>query len=50
MDIPDKYSSVIMDSLPEYFEYHVLKRIVEDLLEDRNISKDRRMALEEMSR
>ncbi|WP_373056721.1 glycoside hydrolase family 130 protein [Zunongwangia sp. H14] len=49
MDIPDKYSSVIMDSLPEHFEYHVLKKIVEDLLEDRNISQDRRMALEEMT-
>jgi predicted GH43/DUF377 family glycosyl hydrolase len=49
MQIPDKYSTSIMQDLPEKFEYESLKRAVGRVLGDDSISAERRMALEEMT-
>ena len=49
MKIPDKYSTSIMQDLPEKFEYYSLKGAVGKVLDDSSISVERRMALEEMT-
>jgi predicted GH43/DUF377 family glycosyl hydrolase len=49
MDIPDKYSTSIMQSLPEKFEYYSLKQEVSKVLSDNAISDSRRKALEELT-
>ena len=49
MRIPKKYSTSIMEKLPEKFEYYVLKNAVAKVLNDNEISAERRMALEEMT-
>ncbi|MEH6406519.1 MAG: glycoside hydrolase family 130 protein [Leeuwenhoekiella sp.] len=47
MEIPHKYYSTVMDSLPGTFEYEDLKRSVDQKLES-SIGNERRLALEEM--
>jgi predicted GH43/DUF377 family glycosyl hydrolase len=49
MHIADKYSTSIMQDLPEKFEYYTLKDAVAKVLNDNTISADRRMALEEVT-
>lgn len=49
MEIPDKYSKIIMDDLPDRFEYLVLKNAVNKILRENEISTDKRIALEEMT-
>lgn len=49
MHIPKKYSTSIMQGLPEKFEYYALKNSVENLLATNNIGAERRMALEEIT-
>ncbi|WP_416442400.1 glycoside hydrolase family 130 protein [Leeuwenhoekiella sp. A16] len=47
MEIPHKYSSSIMDRLPDQFEYEELKRYVDEQLNS-DISTTRRLGLEEI--
>lgn len=49
MNIPAKYSAAIMQDLPDLFEYYALKMAVGRVLNNGDISADRRMALEEMT-
>jgi predicted GH43/DUF377 family glycosyl hydrolase len=49
MNIPEKYSTSIMQVLPEKFEYYVLKDAVNLVLADHTISPQRRTALEEVT-
>jgi predicted GH43/DUF377 family glycosyl hydrolase len=49
MQIPEKYSTTIMDGLPDRFEYYMFKRSVDNVLNDKSISNDRRAALEEVT-
>jgi predicted GH43/DUF377 family glycosyl hydrolase len=49
MNIPEKYSTSIMQVLPEKFEYYVLKDAVNKVLGDITISSERRNALEEVT-
>jgi predicted GH43/DUF377 family glycosyl hydrolase len=49
MSIPEKYSTNIMQDLPEKFEYYVLKDSVSKILSDKTISTERRNALEEVT-
>lgn len=49
MHIQDKYSTSIMQDLPEKFEYYALKSAVGKVLNDNTISAERRMALEEVT-
>ena len=49
MHIRDKYSTSIMQDLPDKFEYDSLKQAVGRVLGDNTISAERRMALEEMT-
>ena len=49
MEIPDKYSKVIVENLSEHFEYFTLKNSVNNILKDSDISIDKRMALEEIT-
>jgi predicted GH43/DUF377 family glycosyl hydrolase len=49
MHTPDKYSTEIMQELPEEFEYYALKNAVNKVLEGNQISIERRRALEEMT-
>ncbi|WP_227009120.1 glycoside hydrolase family 130 protein [Christiangramia fulva] len=49
MRIPEKYTSSIMDNLPEKFEYYSFKNSVGMLLNNKDISSSRRIALEEMT-
>jgi predicted GH43/DUF377 family glycosyl hydrolase len=49
MNIPEKYSTTIMQVLPEKFEYYVLKDAVNKVLGDASISAERRNALEEVT-
>jgi hypothetical protein len=44
----DKYSTGIMQQLPDEFEYSALKILVAKDLCDKSISQDRKIALEEM--
>jgi hypothetical protein len=48
MHTSDKYSTGIMQQLPEEFEYAALKDLVTMALSDQKISQDRKMALEEI--
>ncbi|QAA83075.1 glycosidase [Aequorivita sp. H23M31] len=49
MNIPEKYSQKIVDDLPDHFDYVVLKKSVNSILEDPEISESRRLALEEIT-
>lgn len=49
MNIPEKYSTSIMQGLPDKFEYYVLKEAVNKILGDITISSERRNALEEVT-
>lgn len=49
MQIPEKYSKTIMEDLPDRFEYYGLKKSVDNVLIDKAISHDRRMALKEVT-
>ena len=49
MEIPEKYSSAVMNKLSDRFDYFELKNSVEGVLQDETISKERRLALEEMT-
>ena len=49
MNIPEKYSTSIMQGLPEKFEYYILKDAVNKILGDITISSERRNALEEVT-
>ena len=49
MQIPEKYSTSIMQDLPDKFEYYVLKQAVGKVLADGTISAARRTALEEVT-
>jgi predicted GH43/DUF377 family glycosyl hydrolase len=48
MHTSDKYSTSIMQDLPQEFEYCTLKDLVDKALSDQNISQDKKMALEEI--
>lgn len=49
MQIAERYSTTVMDELPDRFEYHELKTAMNKLLLSDSISADRRMALVEMT-
>jgi len=49
MNIPEKYSKTIMDNLPEKFEYYALKKTVNNLLKNQEITASKKMALEEIT-
>lgn len=49
MKIPEKYSKVIVEDLPDHFEYYALKNSVNEILKDADISVARRLALEEIT-
>lgn len=48
MEIPKKYSNLIVESLPEHFEYSALKGIVDSTLNDETISTGKRLSFEEI--
>jgi predicted GH43/DUF377 family glycosyl hydrolase len=48
MHTSDKYSTSIMQELPEEFMYSALKNLVDKALSDQTISQDRKIALEEI--
>ncbi|MEZ7497516.1 glycoside hydrolase family 130 protein [Flavobacterium sp. Arc3] len=48
MHTQDKYSTNIMQELPQEFEYQALKDLIDKGLSDQSISQDMRIALEEM--
>ncbi|UFH45201.1 glycoside hydrolase family 130 protein [Flavobacterium galactosidilyticum] len=48
MNISEKYSNVIMQQLPQEFEYSVLQKLVHDILNDPTIKQSRKTALEQM--
>lgn len=49
MEIPEKYFSAVMGNLNDRFDYEELKYSVDAVLRNNKISKDRRLALEEMT-
>ena len=49
MSIPEKYFELIMQDLPEDFEYFALKKNVNRMLDEPDISGARKMALEEIT-
>ena len=49
MNIPAKYSKTIMDGLTDHFEYFTLKESVDNILSNKPISQERRMALREVT-
>lgn len=49
MKIPEKYSKVIVQDLPDHFDYYALKNSVNRILKDPEISDARRLALEEIT-
>lgn len=49
MNIPEKYSMTIMEHLPEKFEYYALKESVAQVLNNKRIKAEKRMALEEIT-
>jgi len=49
MHIKERYFSIVMDNLPDRFEYYTLKRSVNKILDEQEISGERRMALNEMT-
>lgn len=48
MEIPEKYSRLIVESLPEHFEYSALKTLVNNMLDDEDANTGRRLAFEEI--
>lgn len=48
MEIPKKYSNLVVESLPEHFEYSALKGIVDSTLNDETISTGKRLSFEEI--
>jgi predicted GH43/DUF377 family glycosyl hydrolase len=49
MRIDEQYTKGIMDSLPDRFEYYVLKNTISDLMKDPDLSAGQRSALEEIT-
>ncbi|WP_372918950.1 glycoside hydrolase family 130 protein [Salegentibacter sp.] len=49
MEIPEKYLMTIMEHLPEKFEYYALKESVAQVLNNKRIKAEKRMALEEIT-
>ncbi|MGB3466632.1 MAG: glycoside hydrolase family 130 protein, partial [Cyclobacteriaceae bacterium] len=49
MEIPGKYSDIIMQDLSEDFDYYALKNNVSKMLDDPGLSSGRRMALNEIT-
>ncbi len=49
MKIPEKYSMTIMEHLPEKFEYYTLKESVAQVLNNKRIKAEKRLALEEIT-
>ncbi len=49
MKIPEKYSKVIVEDLPDHFEYYALKNSVNKILKDPDISIEKRLALDEIT-
>lgn len=49
MKIPEQYSKVIVENLPDHFEYSALKNSVNNILKANDISTDKRLALEEIT-
>ncbi len=49
MHIPEKYSKMIVEDLPDHFDYYVLKKSVNNILKDPEISDSKRLALEEIT-
>ena len=49
MQIPEKYSKVIVGDLPDHFDYYALKDSVNRILKDTDISDSKRLALEEIT-
>lgn len=49
MEIPEKYSKVIVEDLPDHFEYYALKNSVNRILKDPDISIEKRLALDEIT-
>ncbi|MGY5849350.1 glycoside hydrolase family 130 protein [Salegentibacter sp. F14] len=49
MDIHEKYSSTIMEQLPDKFEYYSLKEAVAQILNNKRIRAEKRRALEEIT-
>jgi predicted GH43/DUF377 family glycosyl hydrolase len=49
MRIDEQYTKGIMDSLPDPFEYYVLKNTISNLMKDPDLSAGQRIALEEIT-
>ncbi|MDR7127762.1 putative GH43/DUF377 family glycosyl hydrolase [Algoriphagus sp. 4150] len=49
MHIEEEYTKSIMDSLPDRFEYYVLKNAISNLLQDQELSASQRVAFEEIT-
>ncbi|WP_026449650.1 glycoside hydrolase family 130 protein [Aequorivita capsosiphonis] len=49
MNIPEKYFNIIVDDLPDHFEYITLKKSVNNILKDSEISDAKKLALEEIT-
>lgn len=49
MRIDEQYTKGIMDSLPDRFEYYVLKNTISNLMKDPDLSAGQRIALEEIT-
>lgn len=49
MKIPEKYSMTIMEHLPDKFEYYSLKEAVAQVLKNKRIKAEKRLALEEIT-
>ncbi|MGO3184375.1 MAG: glycoside hydrolase family 130 protein [Aequorivita sp.] len=49
MNIPEKYFNTIVGDLPDHFEYITLKKSVNNILKENEISDAKRLALEEIT-
>ena len=49
MHIEEQYTKSIMNSLPDRFEYYVLKSTISNLLQDQELSASQRVAFEEIT-
>lgn len=49
MQIPEKYFNMIVGDLPDHFDYYALKKSVNNILKDPDISDSKRLALEEIT-
>ncbi|WP_081211076.1 glycoside hydrolase family 130 protein [Salegentibacter sediminis] len=49
MEIPEKYIMTIMQQLPDKFEYYSLKEAVAEVLNNKHIKAEKRLALEEIT-